>query len=271
MIGGMGYLGECDINTMLPESFGAQFAEQVRKRTTNDNISVEQMIDVLTGRPFRQTLLVHQERVPQIKRHLTPEISSRLHFLGPRDMKLERKDDATVLSDGTGRALSTREPAVATALERFLRRFPGSATVDECARGMDERGRTAVADAFHRMVVAGMISVSTEAFPAVEPGAMPKAIALARGDAAAGLTVTANYRHEPVEMDAAALVLMPLLNGKTGRDKLERRLLDAALVGKLTIKGPAGPVTDPGELRKVVHDLLPRILEGLAKSGLIDS
>lgn len=266
---GLDYLGEADFALMFPGNYGRDFASEVLSRTSSDIISVEQMLDVLTGRTFRQTLLVHQDRTADIKRQITPQAVERLHALPGRGMRIERDDNGTRLIDESGRVLGSRLPSVATAIERIVAAWPGSVSLDDLAAGQGSQGRLEVADAMMRLIVTGMAVPLAEPLRAGRVSARPTALAIARCDVAAGRAESVSLRHDPVRIDPASLVLLPLLDGKAGRDDLARALLAAAQDRRIHFNRDGVTVTDRRELRDVAHEAVPNLLRGLEWAGLL--
>ncbi len=267
---GMEFLAECDLHTMLPENRGTDFAQRLRARVNDDIYSLEQMMDVLTGRSFRETLLVSFERQTQINRQLAMDRLEGLHLRGSRNMKIERNGNAVTLTDAAGRTLQSDEAPVGPAVERLIAAFPASITLDECATHFGDHDRAIIADALFRMVLAGIVTASTDPVAGCMPGKQPRATVLARADAIAGAEITANWAHEAVAIDPIAAVLLPAMDGETDRKALEKLLYDAAVSGRVDISAYGTPPTEPARLRDAIHEILRKALLGIADAGLID-
>ena len=74
---GLQYLAEADFSSMLLSNFPPQVAETLR-RIGADIIRVEQYMDFVRSRMFRQTLLVHQA-VP-VQRKLDAQVLKEFHL-----------------------------------------------------------------------------------------------------------------------------------------------------------------------------------------------
>ena len=272
---GLGFLAECDLASMILENYGAQVAQQVRSRTGNDLVGSEQYLDLLSGRTFRQTVLVGHERMASVKRALSPESIGPLHFLAQAGMRLDVDGTRFVVTDTTGRTLTTSSIAVGEGIERLVERFPASCTLDDCAAAItapdDGEGRALLLDALHRMVVAGMIMVASEPVPAGDGGERPKAIAIARADAAEGSASTTNLRHEPVTLDPATRALLPAMDGSLDRTALAERLAAEALAGRIGFTRDGQAITGADAIREVAAEHLAAILAGVARAGLIEA
>jgi 2-polyprenyl-3-methyl-5-hydroxy-6-metoxy-1,4-benzoquinol methylase len=266
---GLGFLGECDISAMILDNYGPEVAEQVRARAGGDLVESEQYLDLLSGRTFRQTVLVGSERMASVNRALAPESVAPLHFLTPAGMQLERDGDAYVAIDTAGRRLTTTSAAVAEGIARLVARYPASSTLDDCRDG--EPDRELLLDALYRMVLVGMITVASEPVRAAhDPGERPTASALARADAAVGSVFTTNLRHEPVVLDPATLALLPAVDGSRDRAALADTLANAALAGRIAFMRDREPVTDAAAVRETAAAHLTELLAGMAQAGLIE-
>ena len=271
---GLGFLAECDLASMILENYGAEVAQQVRARSGNDLVESEQYLDLLSGRTFRQTLLVGSERMAQINRALTPESIASLHFLAHPGMRIDVDGGACIVTDAAGRTLTTSSVGVGEGIGRLIERFPASATIEDCAAaitGDAGEARVLLLDALYRMMLAGMIAVASEPVEAGDAsGDRPIAIALARADAAEGNTATTNLRHEPVALDPATRALLPVMDGSLDRAGLAERLAAEALAGRIGFSRDGQPITDAADVREVAASHLAALLAGMAKAGLIE-
>ena len=266
---GLAYLADSDLDYLLPENFGPEFAKQLRAKTSDDLISIEQMLDVLTGRTFRRSLLVHKAVAPELVRELEPASIERLHFMAAQTMTLSREGTKVTLTDGQGRTLTSHETPVAKALERLLAALPGSISFDECAKGFRGRNRFLVSEAMYKVVIAGILDVAAEPIRAGQVSDRPRAFAVARDDVARGEEITVNVRHDRVRLDPVARILIPALDGSKDHSALEKLLSDAALTGRLQFRQNGVAEHDPDKLRLAARQILPGALIGLAESGVL--
>ena len=164
------YLADAEAHMMFPDNFSPNLGMAIQKRTTGDVVTTEQMIDFLTGRAFRQTLLVRSDRAAAIRSNVTPARIEALHIVAPAGCSLEFSGSEVKLTDPQGRTMNSLEPAVGKAMERMLAKLPSTISLDECAAGMTPQQRGAVADALLRLTVAGMVTVSSVPLLAGNPG-----------------------------------------------------------------------------------------------------
>ena len=269
---GLGFLGECELSTMILDNYEAKVADGIRARSGNDMVASEQWLDLLSGRTFRQTLLIAGERMNDVNRALTPESLAGLHFVLPIGSVVKRDGDSATITLPDTRSITSHAPAVADMFEVIGKALPGSTAFDGLVKDASTDGRAAIGDALYRMVLGGLCNVSSEAVPcAAVVSNMPVASLTARSDAEAGYALATNIRHETVGIDAASRVILPMLNGKTDHKSLEVKLLAAAKAGELTYSRDGEAITEAKILRSTIAEHLPNLLSGIANTGLLES
>ena len=76
----LAYLAEALTSIMFPMNYGDKVAEPLLKECGHSQVLMEQYLDFVVNRPFRQTLLVHAERAQQIRYQLDRSRYERLQF-----------------------------------------------------------------------------------------------------------------------------------------------------------------------------------------------
>jgi methyltransferase-like protein len=227
---GLAFLAEADLPSMIVGNYPPAMAEVVPRIGGNALLATEQSIDMVSGRTFRQTLLVAAERSARIDRQLANMRLDDLHFLGDAEITLTREAGGATLARPSGRRLHTGSAPLAEALARFVAAFPGSASVDDLVQALpaaarNAEGRALVRDAVLNMVINGLARPRTEPVRAVaHVSARPLACPLARADAARGATATANLRHESVVLGEPARAVLALLDGSRDVETIARAL-----------------------------------------------
>jgi methyltransferase-like protein/SAM-dependent methyltransferase len=268
---GLGFLGEVELAAMIPDNYGAEIAQQVRARSANHLVETEQYFDLLSGRTFRHSILVSTARLATADRALSPDGIADLHFVTQAGMRLERDGEKYVIIDASGRTLTTTSSTTADALAHLVSRFPSSSSLADCLdAGADAAERAALLDALYRMLLVGMVTLSSEPVSVGAVSDHPTGIALARADAAEGVHVT-NLRHETITLDPAMRALLPMLDGQHDHATLARRLAEEAMAGRLAFQRDGRAITDPEEIAAVTQEHLPALLASMAQSALLDS
>jgi methyltransferase-like protein len=278
---GLRYLGEADAFTMAPRVFPPE-VQQVLSKISPDIIHLEQYMDFLRNRMFRQTILCRAELTPNY--NLTPQRAR--DFAIACTMKPSTPDvDVTSAAEakyqsGHGATLTTRAPVVKAAVayltEQYPRPVPFAALCDAVAERLNLglTGGAQVADALGLFVLNTYttsnvldLTVTAPAFT-LEPGERPVASPLARHQAATSNTVT-TLRHEMVNLVTAQRQLLLLLDGTLDREALGVRLVELVEKGVLGAQKDGKPVTDMDEVRSLTRQSLPSILNSLARCALL--
>ncbi|MBM3578978.1 MAG: methyltransferase domain-containing protein [Alphaproteobacteria bacterium] len=266
---GLAYLGEAALSTMMPENMNPAAAPLLRALAGDNQVSLEQHMDIFTGRTFRQTLLIHKEREGKCMRKIMPDALEGLHFVPRPDFAFLREEDGkAIFADGSGAWFSTPDADVRKAIEALAARAPESSSIEEIVAAMEVRGasvdeavRSKIADALLRMALVGLLTPSTEPMRIARAlSAKPVACPMLRGDAAAGVLHSANLRHEPIRLDIVAQVVTPLLDGSNDREALIAATIAAADVGRVTFQRAGQPVVEPADIAACAAEHVDRVL-----------
>lgn len=221
---GLAFLAEAQFSAMQEGAFPAGTVEKIREFARGDRLRVQQYIDFLKCRRFRQTLLCRQNVA------LTdPPAAGRVEAL-------LASSPATAASDEEFRApggasVRTNLPFVRAALLHLAARWPAAAAFDELVeRSGAERG--ALAEFLLRTYASGLVELHAAPWSlSAEPGERPRAFSVARWQAGRGCDRVATLRHSVVEIkDPTARELIRLLDGTRDRAALLRDLRSVAPV-----------------------------------------
>ena len=279
---GLRYLADTEFHTMFASTL-APAAQAVLERC-KDQSEQEQLMDFLTLRPFRRSLL--------IRRGLEPDLEIDLQQLHAYGLYAD-------LSPTHGADLSRPlpEPYASTAGDDFVVEHPlTKAVLQQLATAYPnalplaallDAARTLVEDAGGAGYATEIDACQGELFslyasqglgltlnPATWPGRVserPRASPLARAQAAAGETQVATARHRNLDLDWVSALLLTLLDGRHDRAALEAALLAALQADpgfKETLaQGPAGPAGLQGQINANCE----RLLWVFARNGLLEA
>jgi methyltransferase-like protein/SAM-dependent methyltransferase len=277
---GLQYLGETSVGTMVARNFGAE-VEKTLKALSEDVIQMEQYMDFVRNRMFRQTLLVPKGVRPN--RNITAEAVRRLHAASggrPVDERVDLDSTGPAQYRGPGGAtLTTHEPLLKAAMACLHEAWPRTIPVEELRdrararlRGgplpADEMGKLA-----HGLVDCYLTSdlVELHAFaPRVvsQAGERPAASPAARRQARLGRTVT-NPLHAVVQLTDLERHLVYHLDGTRDRAALLDALAGLCERGVLAVQKGGQVVTDQAVLRAALASLLEPALGRLARSAVL--
>jgi methyltransferase-like protein/SAM-dependent methyltransferase len=280
------YLGEAEISSMVPSNFGPE-AQEGLQRLSADLVQLEQFMDFLRNRTFRQTLLVHDQHNPVY--HIDPKLAALFHICSPA-VPAENAPDlrTTTPEQFRGRnnvILTSQDPLVKAAMHHLAslwprtvpfaqllaaaRRMLGRSSTDPAALGMDEQSLGTSLLTFYTSAPANLVDFSIR--PMLLPNAVPerpRATPLVRLQAETSRAVT-NLRHEMVQVDDFSRILLLLLDGTRNRAALQTALTSRVEQGALTLSRDGQPITDRDQIRALVAELLPPRLTELVRSALL--
>ena len=277
---GLAFLTEASIQMTIAETFGASNGQILRELSGNHLERMEQYIDFLTGRTFRQTLLVRASQERAIVRTLAPKCVAGLHLQANLALA-EESDGSFVLRDPAGRTLTTSSPFVRDGLLALGARFPGSLPVDEitlaasiAAEPRDTEPGAAAIESLHdsllKMVLIGMAEITTlELSSRAALCDRHTAFPLARADAEAGMTWTTNLRHETVPLNIVQQAVLPLLDGAHDTGALIAALREKVREGRIVLQREGVPLTEEADIAASAIEHVDQALKGIARASLL--
>ncbi|WP_178133328.1 methyltransferase regulatory domain-containing protein [Vineibacter terrae] len=276
---GLGYLGETELHTMIAETYGAEVAGALRQLSDNRLLPLEQYIDILTGRTFRQSILAKAATAARAQRALDPHRLLALHVAGRFTAEADAgQDGARVFRDNAGRTLSTGSTGVGIAMDLMSARYPATVTAAELTAvagrwsSAPAAQEAAVMDALYRLLNAGMLDFRITPVRIGAAGAeRPRATPLARHDASQGAAATTSLRHEPVLIDAASRLLLPLLDGTRDRVALRDALLQALASAGTHLQRDGQAVAGEAERHAAALELIESTLRSLEATALLEA
>ncbi len=230
---GLQYLGEAEFPEMQSYIYPEPMVECLHRFAEGDAIRMEQYLDFIKGRHFRQTLLCRSEVA--LDREPRPGRLTAMYFASAATAVAAAPDlREGALEEFRGprdAALQTGDRQVKTALVRLQSVWPQSVAFADLlthAGGAAE----ALAEALLHAHSAGLLEVSIRKSQfAAQPGERPVASRFAQLQAERGNVVT-TLRHMSQELDDVDRRLVGLLDGTHDR----RALTDALAMGAETLE-----------------------------------
>jgi methyltransferase-like protein/2-polyprenyl-3-methyl-5-hydroxy-6-metoxy-1,4-benzoquinol methylase len=260
---------------------------QALERMSKNIIDLEQYLDFLQNRTFRQTLLCHEDVT--INRNLTPDCA-RAFYAASRAQPVAAEPDIHSVSvehfrGQDGATLSIDHPVTKAAMFCLAEAWPRAMSFDELlsaarARLSSPGGRGGNGDLDAQMLGANLLTaygysdslveLHVHAPPmATKAGERPVASHLARLQAQSVDRVT-NLRHERVTLDGFDRYLLSYLDGSHGRAAIVDLLLAGPVAeGVLTFKDAAQPLGGSDQARDLLAEELECRLAWLARAALL--
>jgi methyltransferase-like protein len=282
---GLQYLGEADFGTMCPQNFPGP-VESFLQSISGDVIELEQYMDFIRNRTFRQTLIVKQGVA--IDRKMRPGAILKMRVMAPAEPEGELgdlRDNRMVGFKVGGNTLKTADPIMKAVLLTLGQAYPRSVPFAQLVAGAYARlspgqpvmvdlevaspGTMHIAENLLKCFMTGQVSLTKEA-AAIRTdvsGEGLTAFPLARVQAELGNRVT-NLRHENVRLDDLERQVIKLLDGTRTREAVVGEVVKAAEEGKIVVQTSAPP-----ELAKRLDVLLKMPVEqavsNLCRKGLL--
>jgi methyltransferase-like protein/SAM-dependent methyltransferase len=280
------YLGETNISAMLPSNLPPA-VESVLKMLSFDLIHMEQYMDFVRNRMFRQSLVCHHQQEPDYS--LRPERLVNLYVSSAlRPARAEADLASNDLVDFVGpdtKAMHTADPMLKTAMSYLGEIWPRAVSFSEVlsvARGRlklpsqpDKERQVQDSHALGQCLLGGYTSGSRFVELSTQPSLFtleihecPLASPLARLQARSANQVT-NLRHETVPIGHFERHMLPLVDGKNDKAALGTALRQKVVSGDLVVEAEGQPVTDENKLKEILHEAIDKHLNQFARSALL--
>ena len=280
---GLQYLGESDFATMLTNMYPKEVTETLQ-RVAKDIVRMEQYMDFLRNRTFRQTLLCKSDL--QLKRNVTPQDMTTFRIASPVELP-EKLDIRSTQAEqfkigGSGTTLTTTVPIVKAAFQHLAEVWPRSVSFDRLlavSRSRlspvtirDQAMVQAEVQALGSAVLTGytvrLLELKThEPEFVTEISDRPKASDLAREQAKRSGRVT-NQRHEIVTLDEFSRRTLQLLDGTRDRAALLDAMAKLVADGTLMVEQEGQKVAGGDPLKQILGDAVDRCLARFTKAAL---
>ncbi len=278
---GLQYVADSDLATMFVENMGAAVTAGL-PRLAHDNVAVEQHLDVLRNRAFRQSILCRGD-VP-LSRALDGGTLAGLYLIG--NMRPD-PPSANITSSELVKFVTLRgiemwspSPPLKAAFEELGRQFPRGALLEDLFAAVASRlghgGRPLPADVqatlgrdLVQCLKQGVLDLrgGPDSFVGTVSD-RPVTTPMARWQARQGWQVTSG-RHESLTFDQPARDILQHLDGRHDRAALLKVFVDAVDRGSMTILVDGVPATRGNDVLGVLEQRLDKCLASLAINALL--
>ncbi len=283
---GLTYLADAEPSTMFVQNYGEKVREPLLRECGGSQVMIEQYLDFLVNRTFRQTLLVKKERVGDIRYRLDP---ARLRQLGYAAVFLP-DDGSAIALDGPEQPCTairnlkvTLRLPVHKAVAQILDQHYPAAVLPEVlitevsARTGEPRSAVEpfVMAMLEELLILGAVRLRrSPAEAAAQVSERPRALeAVRRAPGLAlhmGPNATAcNQWHEQVALSPLERCLLPLLDGAHDHEALATHLASEARAERLRFIKDNQPVTEEAALRDFTRQQVVLALKDLRRKGLL--
>lgn len=259
------YLGDAEPGSMVRHLTNPVLQEFFKKHPPGGLAESEQAIDIITGRTFRQSLMVKGSRKSKMNRALTPEFFKNLN-IQTRMAKTTDKDGKVSYAHQRHGVLNAQPPYGTCALDLLVEHAGMSAPYTVLYEKFAEatKGSEPIfAEMLFSLLGAGGIDIYAD--PHIQE--LPKgATPLALLDVEGGRNVTSNAIGEAIGLDQLQILILPLLKGDWDREETISKLVSMHSKGQFNIN----PVPeDDAQMRQVLGGILDRVEGSLKAFGIV--
>jgi methyltransferase-like protein/2-polyprenyl-3-methyl-5-hydroxy-6-metoxy-1,4-benzoquinol methylase len=279
------YLADADLCTMEFRTLPTEVREGLQRLYT-DLVQLEQYLDFLRNRTFRQTLLCRGDRQPKYR--IDPTLL-RKFFVGSPLRPCSAQPDLhsstfEQFQDPSGANASSRLPIVKAALTVLGEHWPQVVAFPElCSRALAKLHTVAANEAallaeeeqlaqtlLHLYTSSsGVVDLRLRPLPmTTQPGDQPLARPLARWQAKSGTRIT-NCRHETLTIDAFARQVLMRLDGQHTQSALVAELATLIDQGQFTLQQNGEVVRDGQSAKPMLAASVQRQLESFIRNAVL--
>jgi methyltransferase-like protein/SAM-dependent methyltransferase len=280
------YLADVELNTLALSPFPPQVS-QVLQRVCNDLLQLEQYLDFLRNRTFRQTLLGHKRLEP--KYQVNPSVLKRFFIGSPLRPASAQPDlhssNFELFQSPSGSTASSCHPIVKAAMMVLAEEWPQELPFDNLrARARAKlQPRAARDDSVVRedeqLLSQALLQFYTTASGVVNlrprplrlmtrPSPQPLARPLARWQARSSPRVT-NLQHEQITLSEFGRQALLRLDGGRSRSDVVRELAELVQRGQLTLQQNGENIVEPRRVEQLLHPSLDQQIEQFARQALL--
>jgi len=273
---GLAYLGDTALATMYLGNLPEKAFEKLK--AIDSIVAVEQYMDFITNRRFRNTLLCKASA--KINRNVNPDIFEKLHItaqiMPSTDIsKVNFEDEKEALSftiDGSLTSFNTTSGILKAAFYTFAEHKGRFLPVDELSKEVvkklpkikPEEITSALKSQLIQTLFKGLIDIRATAPASIDKiSAKPSTSMIARYEIAAGEhTITSEYSNSmPVNLVQKLVIFYA--NGENSIDQIIDNVLSHVTKGELTLNADDKLVSDKVEQRTIIEATVKNTLEAL--------
>ena len=288
---GLQYLIEAELSRVMPNNFPPTVAQQLAQMSKS-TVEMEQYMDFLRNRSFRQTLLCHAEVPLQRSLNLTPDAFYIATYAAPVSTNLNIHDNSAAHFQGPdGSVLTSDHPVTKAAMLHLAKNAPGSYSFRRLLNVGREQvyGEAAatqetaqiVQDA--QLLAANLLKAYGYSSRLVELHVSqphfvgevcekPVGSPVARRQVLHGSSKVTNLRHERVSLDGISRFVLPLLDGTQSQEVIVAKLVGLIEQGEVVLSSGEETAPSASSVEAVSDQLVKEVvmsLQWLAHAALL--
>jgi SAM-dependent methyltransferase len=283
---GLAYLCDAEPSTMFVQNYGEKVRDPLLRECGGSQVLMEQYLDFLVNRTFRQTLLVGQAHAQGVRYRLEPARIRQLELAGA----FKTEDGSALALDAReqpcnaqrGLKVTLRLPVHKAVAHLLDTRYPASMSAGsliEAVAALVGQPAAAVEPAVMAMVeellILGALRFRRSPVHTAETvSSLPQALSAVRSavalvPGASPAASTCNQWHEHVTVSLLERSLLPLLDGTRSHEALAEHLEAEVRSDRLRFVKDEKPLTDPAAVREFARQQVAVALDALRRKGLL--
>ncbi|WP_158884018.1 class I SAM-dependent methyltransferase [Rhodanobacter sp. L36] len=275
---GLDFLAESEVPRMFAYNYGSQAAEPLLRECNGSQVVLEQLLDFLNNRTFRQTLLVHADRASSIRYQLDNSRFKDMHVAGFFTL-VEGEQSTWRTSNDTH--LFYGRPIPREVIPRLGAAWPATIAVSTLiadARAGDanhaDAAEAELLQLIEQLIITGAVRVRLDEVKPANPtsGAphLPEPLRhLAKAQQGEKLPISLyNAWHDTMpNPDVVETVLLPLLDGEHDHAALMAAMRESVKNGQLKFMQDGQPLTEEKDIERAAVEHIDAVLKRLAERG----
>lgn len=282
------YVSEANLSKVMPTNLPQDVAQKLLGMS-NNIIDMEQYMDFLYNRTFRQTLICHVER--DVNRRLSADAELMSGFYMASNANLTTPN--AMLSDtgvarwkgNDGAEFATDHPVTKHAMAYLLDQFPQSiAFLDLYRQAMKNAYMQLPDDTTQQqdamVLAANLIQMFTYSDTLVEFHTIPTRCTTKISDSPMvspvarllverGYTTVSNMRHQRVQLEPLACIILPMLDGQHSQRAIASHLKNLVNEGKISLESATGKSLTKANVQARIKSEMDTILKWFAHAALL--
>jgi len=268
---GLEYLGDAIVATMFASNYGTAAAPALLAECGGDQVVLEQLLDFLQNRTFRQSLLVHADRGAKIRYQLSAERIASLHVAGCYTKGDTEANGLVRWVYAGGATVSTYLPVTGAVIEQLSAAWPATVPVAELLAACPGGDTHRVLEFVTNLIVGNAVRFRSEPLVPGTLGDKPIVRPELRKLAAAGdhPVVLFTEWHQSAKVAPMERFLLPLLSGDIDVEQLVSAVHQAVAEGGLRVTRDGEMLTDAAEVAASIRGQVKSALDSLAVNAML--
>ncbi len=277
------YLAESQPSEMFLSNFPSEISTPLLQECNGDQVNLEQHLDFLRGRSFRQTILIPENRATEINYRLEHAQLQKMHFAGiftsiPPTAGVSSSSSFSTIY---GLEIDITHPVAVMTAQILNEHYPSTRQIHTLAQEICERSQQAgqpqslvdvlpvVFQFIESMIIKGAIRYRNSAvelatkiseFPIKDSSVCQTQL---------NQNWITNTWHDDIQLNIVEQSILPLLDGQHDFTALCQHIYQEVENHRIIFKKDDLPITDPEELKTSINEHLRINLMSLKHKGLL--